>query len=500
MVIAGASVYIVNERVSGEKLQQKLCGINFHTYWGVAYAWDFVIYCIAIVCAVIVFETFNIPIYVQEENLTGIILLLLLFGFAMVPGVHLFEKFFSEASFANMSIFCLNVVIPLTTMSVIILFDVLADTDEQERARYLLNRIFLIFPQHALADGLIEICKNHLTAKIFERYYINTYKSPINSDLLQPHFIALVLHGLIFIIVNYFVESGVFWRMYKVSGIASIKLSKDTPSGSNNELKVITIQNTLTKDSKRNELNYVLRAENLYKSYGGNQVAVDNVSFMVKRGECFSLLGINGAGKSTIFSIISGETKQFSGRVKLAKDIKRNSISYCPQANALDPLLTVKEIIDFYGKLRNVRDIPKLGENLLDNFHLKPYRDVLVKNLSGGNRRKLSVAIASIGNLSLVLMDEPVADMDPLTRHLVYKTIQELNEANCSVILTSHSIAEVEDVSHSIGIMVDGILVASGSPENLKKEFGNHYVVTLLSQNPLNYQFEAVNIILLSTQ
>jgi ABC-type multidrug transport system ATPase subunit len=236
----------------------------------------------------------------------------------------------------------------------------------------------------------------------------------------------------------------------------------------------------------------LLKAENLYKSYGGTEYAVNNVSFAVKRGECFSLLGSNGAGKSTVFSIISGDTKRFSGRVELANDIEKYSVSYVPQTNALDPLLTVTEIIEFYGKLRNVKDIRRLVESSLESFHLIPYRNVLVKNLSGGNKRKLSVACASIGNLSLVLMDEPVADMDPLTRHLVYKTIRELNEANCSVILTSHSIAEVEDVSHSIGIMVDGNLVASGSPESLKKEFGNRYVVTLLSEKPLNYQFEAV--------
>lgn len=491
LVIAGASVYIVNERVSGEKLQQQLCGVNFYSYWGVAYLWDFAVYCIAIVCAVIVFQIFNIPIYVQGENLAGIVLLLLLFGFAMIPGVHLFEKLFNEASFANMSIFCLNVVIALSTVATIILFDVLAETDRQEQIRDMLNRFFLVFPQHALADGLIVICRNHLTAQIFSRYYINTYKSPIHSDLLRPHFIALIIHGIIFIIINYVIESGIIWRLLKST--ASAENSKET---ANTELKVITIQNTLTKNDRKtmSESNYVLRAENLYKSFGGNDYAVNNVSFSVKRGECFSLLGVNGAGKSSIFSIISGETKRFSGRVETASDIQKYSISYCPQTNALDPLLTVAEIIEFYGKLRNVRDIRKLVSELLENFHLKPYRDILVKNLSGGNKRKLSVASASIGNLSLVLMDEPVADMDPLTRHLVYKTIRELNEIeNCSVILTSHSIGEVEDVSHSIGIMVDGNLVTTGSPESLKKEFGNHYVVTLLSEKALNYQFEAVS-------
>jgi ABC-type multidrug transport system ATPase subunit len=485
LVIAGGSVYIVNERVTGEKLQQKLCGVSYHVYWGVAFIWDFTVYSIAICCAVTVFHIFNIPIYVDTNNLGGIVLLLLLFGFAMIPCVHLFEKLFNEASFANMSIFCLNIIIGLATIASIIMFDVLLENDEQQKIRDFMNRLFLIFPQHALADGLVEICKNYIMSKIFIRYYIDTYKSPITSDLLRPHFIALFTLGIVFIVLNYIVESGMIWSLFKTQ-------PKQTAS---TELKVITIQNTLTKEGKSSSASNedLLRVENIYRSYGGNEFAVNNVSFTVKKGECYGMIGSNGAGKSSLFSILSGETKRFNGALKLANDVDKYSVSYCPQSNALDPLLTVQEIIEFYGTLRDVGDMRSLVESKLDSFHLKPYRKVLVKNLSGGNRRKLSVAVASIGSLSLVLMDEPVADMDPLTRHLVYKTIHELNEENCSVILTSHSIAEIEEVCQSVGILVDGSMVASGTPESLKKEFGNRYVITILSEIPLDHQFEAVS-------
>lgn len=482
MVISGASVYIVNERVNGEKLQQKLAGVSFKTYWGVAFIWDFVIYCLAIVFAVIVFKIFAIPIYVERDNLYGIVVLLFLYGFASIPAVHLFEKLFSEASFANMSIFCLNVIIALSTLTTIIIIDVLSENDEQERMRNFLNRLFLIFPQHALSDGLIEICKNHIMSKIFIRYYIETYKSPISSDLLKPHFTSLIVLGIVFIILNYIIESGLIWR-----------LLKSQPKRLEHELKLVTIQNTLTKDGKVNgPSNYALNVDNLYKSYSGKTYAVNDVSFKVNANECYGLLGANGAGKSSIFSILSGETKRFSGILDFAVTNK-NSISYCPQTNALDMLLTVEEIIYFYGKLRNIKDLQQLTKSILDDFHLKPYRNVLVKNLSGGNRRKLSVACASFGKLSLVLMDEPTSDMDPLTRSLVYKTIHELNDSNTSVILTSHSVAEIEQLCHSIGILVDGTMCASDTPDNLKKQFGNRYVVTMLSEKPLDYQFETVS-------
>lgn len=483
LVISGASVYIVNERVNGEKLQQKLCGVSFQTYWGVAFVWDYVVYCIAIALAVVVFKIFDIPIYVERDNLSGIVLLLLFYGFASIPAVHLFEKLFSEASFANMSIFCLNVIIALSTLTTIIMIDVLAENEEQEYFRNFLNRLFLIFPQHALADGLIEICKNHIMSKIFIRYYINTYKSPVSSDLLRPHFTSLIVLGIVFIALNYIIESGIVWKFFKAQ-----------PKKPDSELKVVTIQNTLTKDGMMmndHPTSYALRVENLYKTYSGDVYAVNNVSFQVNQSECYGLLGANGAGKSSIFSILSGETKRFSGTMKFS-DATDRTISYCPQTNALDMLLTVEEIICFIGKLRNIKDLEQLTRQVLDNFHLKSYKHVLVKNLSGGNRRKLSVACASFGDLDLVLMDEPTSDMDPLTRNLVYKTIHELNDNNCSVILTSHSVAEIEQLCHSIGILVDGTMHSSGAPERLKKQFGNRYVVTMLSEKALDYQFETV--------
>lgn len=85
--------------------------------------------------------------------------------------------------------------------------------------------------------------------------------------------------------------------------------------------------------------------------------------------------------------------------------------------------------------------------------------------------------------------------MDPLTRNLVYKTVHELNDNLTSVILTSHSVAEIEQLCHSIGVLVDGTMYASGAPESLKKQFGNRYVVTIFSEKPLEHQFETVSVI-----
>lgn len=104
---------------------------------------------------------------------------------------------------------------------------------------------------------------------------------------------------------------------------------------------------------------------------------------------------------------------------------------------------------------------------------------MLVKNLSGGNRRKLNVAVTCFGKTNLILMDEPTSDMDPVTRSLVYASINLLIREKRSVILTSHTITEIDRVCHRICVLRDGQLVAQGTPDALKTTFGNSYLITI---------------------
>lgn len=115
----------------------------------------------------------------------------------------------------------------------------------------------------------------------------------------------------------------------------------------------------------------------------------------------------------------------------------------------------------------------------LREYHLEPYKRILVKNLSGGNRRKLCVAVACFGNTDIILMDEPTSDMDPVTRAIVYRTIERLNSQNRSVLLTSHSISEIDKICQRIAILKDGYLLTVDTPESLTERYGNNYLVTI---------------------
>ncbi|XP_037040296.1 ATP-binding cassette sub-family A member 12-like [Bradysia coprophila] len=464
-VVTTSSVYVVTERVSGEKLQQRLCNVAYRTYWGVAFLWDFSLFFIALLITMGIFKMFDIPIYTSRDNLHGICLLIFMYGLAMIPMVHLVEKLFYDAGMANMYMVCLNIVIAFSPVITITLFDVLGDSEESRMVRHFLNRLFLVFPQHAFTDGLLEICKNHVTTGIFARIDMCVYRSPIASTLLLPHILSSLIVGLVFLVLNYLIENGHIQR-----------LCRKKPNEKSIFLNAVTNDQVTTEDKYdvRTRGN-ILVVENLCKNYGRHQ-ALGNISFNIADSECFGLLGENGAGKSTIFSILSGEIYQSSGSVQL---IDKKGISYCPQTNALDGLLTVEEVIYFYGRLRKTSNIEHLITSTLKSFHLEPYRNILVKNLSGGNRRKLSVAIACFGDTRLVLMDEPTSEIDPVTRALVCKAINSLIAAKRSVILTSHTISEIEQVCHRIGVIHGGKIISIDTPMALKERFGRSYVVKL---------------------
>lgn len=117
---------------------------------------------------------------------------------------------------------------------------------------------------------------------------------------------------------------------------------------------------------------------------------------------------------------------------------------------------------------------------------------MLVKNLSGGNRRKLTVATTCCGKTSVVLMDEPTSDMDPVTRAIVYRTIDELLSEQRAIVLTSHSISEIDEICHRIAVLKDGQMLTCSSPDSLKSQYGGYYNVTVYCDNSKIAELEKV--------
>lgn len=214
----------------------------------------------------------------------------------------------------------------------------------------------------------------------------------------------------------------------------------------------------------------IIKVENLVKVYGPIR-AVDGLSFEVAKGEVFGMLGPNGAGKTTTVEIIEGLRKADSGKVyvlgmdvtKAPNEIKQR-IGAQLQTPALMPSLTVEELLDVLGAFYT-RTIPV--DDLLDMLLLHESRKVLVKNLSGGQLQRLSVAMALINDPEIAFLDEPTTGLDPQVRRGMWEVIENMKKKGKTIFLTTHYMEEAERLCDRIAIVDHGKIIAMDTPQGL---------------------------------
>ncbi|KAJ1327988.1 ATP-binding cassette subfamily A (ABC1) member 3 [Microdochium nivale] len=229
-----------------------------------------------------------------------------------------------------------------------------------------------------------------------------------------------------------------------------------------------------------------LEVKHLTKSFGKN-TAVDNVTFGIRHGEVFALLGPNGAGKSTTISLIRGDIQpsRGGGDVLLEKTsitrrraAARSHLGVCPQFDAIDNM-TVVEHLRFYARIRGVPDVEHNVKAVLAAVGLNAFSTRMAAALSGGNKRKLSLGIALMGNPSVVLLDEPSSGLDAAAKRIMWRTLGAIVPGRC-ILLTTHSMEEADALATRAGILAKRML-ALGTVDNLRTRFGDALHVHLVS-------------------
>lgn len=221
-----------------------------------------------------------------------------------------------------------------------------------------------------------------------------------------------------------------------------------------------------------------------------NLVAVDNISFEVNRGEIFGLLGPNGAGKTTTINMICGLLPATGGTIEFhSHKIKkiRSVIGYCPQENICFPKLTCLEQLVFMGNLYGMppKQCRSIGLGLLEMLGLIDKSKVYARNLSGGMKRRLNIALALIHNPRILILDEPEAGLDPQSRVMVRNFIKSLSKEK-TIILTSHNMDEVDRLADRVAIMDYGKIILIDTPYNLKNSIGEGDVLEIeFIENPV---------------
>ncbi|HET9351620.1 MAG TPA: ATP-binding cassette domain-containing protein [Burkholderiales bacterium] len=221
-----------------------------------------------------------------------------------------------------------------------------------------------------------------------------------------------------------------------------------------------------------------LSARGLRKSYGALEV-VSGVDLAVAPGECFGLLGPNGAGKTTTLKLCLGLIEPDSGHIELlgepvpkrAREARARA-GVVPQFDNLDPDFTVEENLVVYARYFGIdsRDISARIPALLDFAGLAGRGDAKIMALSGGMKRRLTLARALVNDPQLVFMDEPTTGLDPQARHLIWERLRRLTQEGKTLVLTTHFMEEAERLCHRLAIMDRGRIIAEGSPRTLISE------------------------------
>jgi len=219
----------------------------------------------------------------------------------------------------------------------------------------------------------------------------------------------------------------------------------------------------------------VLEMSDVHKAYGEREV-VRGVSFSIAPGECYGLLGPNGAGKTTSLRLALGLTAPASGRIRLlGHDVltdarrARRGVGVVPQMDNLDPDFTVSENLLVYGRYFGESDAAIAGRipQLLDFAGLAGRGSTRIQELSGGMKRRLTMARALVNDPQVIFMDEPTTGLDPQARHLIWERLKTLVGQGRTLLLTTHFMDEAERLCTRLAIMDEGRIIAQGSPREL---------------------------------
>ena len=217
----------------------------------------------------------------------------------------------------------------------------------------------------------------------------------------------------------------------------------------------------------------IITIDNVCKNYKAKK-ALDNVSLSIKQGELFGLLGVNGAGKTTLIKILCGLTRKTSGTITINNfsldeeiDKIKEIIDISPQETSVANNLTVKENLEFFANIYNNNDDGAINE-IVDIFNLNEVLNQRAKTLSGGYKRRLSIAIALISKPKILFLDEPTLGLDVFARRELWNIIKKLQK-NITIILTSHYLEEIENLCDRVAILSNGKLLKTGTIEEIKQ-------------------------------
>ena len=515
---------LVKERINNSKHLMRISGINIISYWISNYIFEFIkYYFTAGICVLLLwaFDYYRNYLYI----------LYITYGPGMISFTYAISFFFSNESNAQNAIILLNFIFGDLGSIIVILF---RGIKSMKNIAKIIEYIIALVPTFCF-DFTFNLLLNNMSIYVID--YPNEWVYFKGDEMIKKFNLLLsmviyssaecVLYTLLFIIIESRTYSFKMPKNEKL--ISNIKdnavleeieransISEKLISYASSERETNIVNRNIIEENNNKDEFFAVRIKNLQKIYTNgccskakdNVIAIKNLNFCIKQGECFGLLGLNGAGKTTTFKCITQELSQDNGTIFInGKNIigKFNELNelfgYCPQFDAIFELLTVYENLEFFASIKGIKKnlIKKLVNTMIKEMSLDEFKDKISGQLSGGNKRKLAVAISMIGNPPIILLDEPSTGMDPEARRFMWSVIHKMSTKGkkSSVIMTTHSMDEAETLCKRMGIMVNGEFVCLGKANEIKEKYGYGYEIDVrikpISQITLEEIFEKYN-------
>lgn len=503
------AVFLIQEGSSKAKHLQFISGIQLSNFWISRLIWDLFVYSIPCLVIVILFIVSGLEAYSTEGRAGVAFLIFVLQGWAVIPLTYLLSFMFKEPSTGYARIIILNMFLGLLMYFVVEILKV--DDFGLLDVANILDNFFMLLPPYAMAVAIDDLYIMYQTRFVctslppISQIYCDAEGVQYDTDYLRwsdggigRPITYLSVTGLFYFVLVFVVDSRSGSRLAsfltkmicrKKKNLVFSEMLKDT--GAELDDDVIRERDYIlnTNDAQLSAQNALVikDVEKVFSLKGGKGlVAVDKISVGVPVGECFGLLGVNGAGKTTTFKMLTGDEAMTSGHayidgfnVKTQLKQAQQRMGYCPQFDALIDKMTGRETLTMFARLRGVpeRDIPKEVNQLMKAFKFEEHADKIAGAYSGGNKRKLSTAIALVGEPPVVFLDEPTTGMDPVARRSLWDSLSNVRDSGKCIILTSHSMEECEALCTRLAIMVNGQFKCLGSTQHLKTRFGEGYTI-----------------------
>ena len=482
---------ILKEKENKLKHLQILSGLSLFSYWLNNYIFELLKYIIISIGSYII-------LVLLEFDDKYLITLYILYGLAMLSFTYCTSYFINNEGHGQTITLLINLLFGTLGSSAIL---ILRTNEDAKNLGKVLSYFFRIVPSFCLSYGYNELISKDLL------FSIDNHLDKINTN--SNFIINYIKDDIIFLVIGIFAytvllvilekKDYLMWKCckrYKHKKIDSVEKDEkvDNKKGNdkyNNEENTNGTKEPIAKKQNVENKNIpILSVKNIKKIFKFRtnffkfctkkiKLILDDISFDVENGECFGLIGTNGAGKTTCFRCLCTEIKPDSGIIKI-NDLnivdyysnQKPSIGYCPQFDSIFEYLTVKENIYYFGKLKGFEDhnLKTIGDSIIKCLDLEAFRNVPCKNLSGGNKRKLSVGISILSSPEVIFLDEPSTGMDPYTRRLLLNLLNygylrnkkngivNMNKKK-GVILTTHSLEEIEALCDRVGILINGKMV-----------------------------------------